>query len=332
MAQTGYGRVQRGFWTDPDIKRVLTPEQKVLLIYYFTSPHSNMAGLYYCPLSYVADEVGLPLESVREWTLGPLSRFVTYDEWSDEILVHRALIHQVETGQLKEGDKRRKAIEAILHGAHSRRLVRRFLELYADWQFDVPMPPPSGAPSEDQEAPSKPLGMPLGMPLPKPLRSHSSYRAVTDAEAYTDASHPAGAAVENSAGGEQATDPPEQPAPDEPSDADMYALLAPLIRQHVWLGKGPPDDAPKGWGMGRDLSICRQLMRKGGFSLTDFAGGLSMCRDPAAGDIVPPSKPITMAYFNRAGRMDLIQQLVHAYRKKSDWGPVNVGRILRAAS
>ncbi len=151
-------------------------------------------------------------------------------------------------------------------------------------------------------------------------------------EQHTDATHPAGAAVEHSAGGEQATDPPEQPAPDEPSDADMYALLAPLIRQHVWLGKGPPDDAPKGWGMGRDLSICRQLMSKGGFSLTDFAGGLSMCRDPAAGDIVPLRKPMTMAYFNRAGRMDLIQQLVHAYRKKSDWGPVNVGRILRAAS
>ena len=151
-------------------------------------------------------------------------------------------------------------------------------------------------------------------------------------EQHTDATHPAGAAVENSAGGEQATDPPEQPAPDEPSDADMYALLAPLIRQHVWLGKGPPDDAPKGWGMGRDLSICRQLMRKGGFSLTDFAGGLTMCRDPTAEEIVPPRKPITMAYFNRAGRMDLIQQLVHAYRKKSDWGPVNVGRILRAAS
>src|SRR5690606_11945233 len=208
----------------------------------------------------------------------------------------------------------------------------QFLELYADWQFDVPMQPPSGAPSEDQEAPSKPLGMPLPKALPKPLRSHSSYRAVTDAEAYTDATHPAGAAVENSAGGRKAAEPPEQPAPDEPSDADMYALLAPLIRQHIWLGKGPPDDAPKGWGMGRDLNICRQLMRKGGFSLTDFAGGLTMCRDPTAEEIVPPRKPITMAYFNRAGRMDLIQQLVHAYRKKSDWGPVNVGRILRAAS
>ena len=139
--------------------------------------------------------------------------------------------------------------------------------------------------------------------------------------------------VENSAGGEQATDPPEQHAPDDPPADAMNAILAPLIRQHVWLGKGPPDDAPKGWGMGRDLSICRQLMKRGGFTLAELAGGLTMCRDPTAEEIVPPRLPVTMAWFSRDGRLDLLNQLVHLWRKRQERaGPVSAGRILRAAS
>jgi 5-methylcytosine-specific restriction endonuclease McrA len=87
MAGGDYGRIRHTFWTDPDIKRVLTSEQKALLLYFFTSPHSNLIGLYYCPLSYAAAEVGLPIEQVRLWTFGALSRFVTYNEASEEVRI-----------------------------------------------------------------------------------------------------------------------------------------------------------------------------------------------------------------------------------------------------
>lgn len=87
MAGGDYGRIRHTFWTDPDIKRVLTSEQKALLLYFFTSPHSNLTGLYYCPLGYAAAEVGLPIEQVRAWTLGALSAFVGYDEETAEVRI-----------------------------------------------------------------------------------------------------------------------------------------------------------------------------------------------------------------------------------------------------
>ena len=140
MAGGDYGRIRHTFWTDPDIKRSLTPEQKVLLLYWFSSPHSNMVGLFYCPLEYVALETGLPLDKVREWTLGALSRFVSYDEKTEEVLVHRAAKHQI-TEHLQATDKRLKAIKRSLAEAHSKPLLRAFLTLYADWPLGIEAPP-----------------------------------------------------------------------------------------------------------------------------------------------------------------------------------------------
>lgn len=154
-----YARVARTFWTDPDIKRRLTPEQKELLLYYFTSPHGNMVGLYYLPLEYAASETGLDLEDIRSWTGDELAAFVSYDEETEEVLVHRAAVHQI-GADLKEGDNRVKAVNRILVDAHSHRLVRRFLEIYSAWPLIDPLPRgrvqeegPSKAPSQ---APSKP--------------------------------------------------------------------------------------------------------------------------------------------------------------------------------
>lgn len=157
MSGGDYGRIRHTFWTDPDIKRVLNPEQKTLLLYYFSSPHRTLIGLYYCPMEYAASETGLPVERVREWTLGALSRFVSYDEQTEEILVHRAGKHQVGE-HLAEKDHQRKAILKAVQGAHSPRLVRRFLELYPHWNLNV-SPPEGGEPVE--EAPSKPLASPF---------------------------------------------------------------------------------------------------------------------------------------------------------------------------
>lgn len=153
MSGGDYGRVRHTFWTDPDIKRALSPEQKALLLYYFTSPHRTLIGLYYCPLEYAASETGIPLASVREWTLGTLARFVTYDESTEEVLVHRAGKHQV-GDELKERDNQRKAIEKALAEAHSPRLIAKFLDLYPHWSLAVekPVVPP---PSKPLESPSE---------------------------------------------------------------------------------------------------------------------------------------------------------------------------------
>ena len=154
MAGGDYSRVRRTFWTDPDIKRVLSAEQKALLLYFITSPHANMIGLYHCPLEYAAAEVGLDVDAVREWVAGPLSRFLSYDPATDEVLVHNYARHQI-ADTLKPEDKRMRRVVAELASIHSKDLVRRFLELYADWSI------PFEAPSE---APSKPLRRPFEAP------------------------------------------------------------------------------------------------------------------------------------------------------------------------
>lgn len=156
MSGGDYGRIRHTFWTDPDIKRVLNPEQKTLLLYFFSSPHRTLIGLYYCPLEYAASETGIELARVREWTAGALSRFVTYDEQTEEILVHRAGKHQVGE-HLAEKDHQRKAVVKALQEAHSAKLVRAFLALYPHWNLNV-SPPEGGEPVA--EAPSEPLPSP----------------------------------------------------------------------------------------------------------------------------------------------------------------------------
>ena len=46
MSGGDYGRVRHTFWTDPDIKRALSPEQKALLLYFFTSPHRTLQEFF----------------------------------------------------------------------------------------------------------------------------------------------------------------------------------------------------------------------------------------------------------------------------------------------
>lgn len=145
MAGGNYGKVRITFWTDPDIKRKLTAEQKTLLLYYFSSPHGNMIGLYYCPPMFAAEETGIPVERVREWTAGPLAPFVSYDEETEEVFIRKLAEHQV-GAELKEGDKRIPAVVKALREVHSEGLLRDFLTTYAGWPLGITPPevPPKG--------------------------------------------------------------------------------------------------------------------------------------------------------------------------------------------
>lgn len=287
MAGGDYGRIRHTFWTDPDIKRSLTPEQKVLLLYWFSSPHSNMVGLFYCPLEYVALETGLPLDKVREWTLGALSRFVSYDEKTEEVLVHRAAKHQI-TEHLQATDKRLKAIKRSLAEAHSKPLLRAFLKLYADWPLGIEAPPePEPSEIECLEAPSKGHS--------KPHRSHSS-------------------AVQCIAIQDGSKDPTAAP-PKVETETDPYKELhrlrsaaVPLIQTHLWLGDKPPKP---GWHTGRDLSIWNEMLKQ--FSPHEINGAITVCRTVVHEEI--GMHPITMEYFNAKGKRDRMSRCVAAWRQ-----------------
>lgn len=155
MAGGDYGRVRHTFWSDPDVKRKLSPGQKLLLLYFFSNPHTNLCGIYHLPLEYAALETGLDLEDVRRWTAGELGRFVSYDDDTEEVFVHRLAKHQVGE-DLSPRDKRAPRIRSEVEGVHSRRLSSLFADTYASWGIVPATPAP--------EAPSKPLGSPFEGP------------------------------------------------------------------------------------------------------------------------------------------------------------------------
>jgi hypothetical protein len=96
-----------------------------------------MIGLYYLPLDYASAETGLPVEAIRGHLGAALSRFVAYDEATEEVFVYNMARHQIEA-ELKGGDKRRPMAERLLAGIHSSRLRRHFLNRYARWGLAVP--------------------------------------------------------------------------------------------------------------------------------------------------------------------------------------------------
>lgn len=283
MAGGDYGRVRHTFWTDPDIKRVLTPEQKTLLLYYFTSPHRTLIGLYYCPLEYAASETGLPLEQVREWTTGALSRFVTYDVQTEEILVHRAGRHQV-GDVLAEKDNQRKAIEKACAEAHSATLVRRFLELYEHWSLAVPVPP-------EPEAPSKPLA--------SPFEAKAVAVAVTEQEETEAKASEAAPRCEGM----------------EPGDSALPMLVAPLVREHLWLGKDPPHEkiGDRRSDMGREITAAKHLAKMYG---VDAVVGMIPYARMALN--VTDGRRLSLLYFVKGDRQDRIHLAMAQWRSEEE--------------
>lgn len=131
-----YRNIVPTFWTDPDIKRRLSLEQKALLLYFFTSPHSNMIGAYYLPVEYASAETGLDADTIRGHIAGPLAPFLTYDAATEEVLVYNMARHQI-TEELKGRDRRKPMVERLLAEIHSSRLRREFLRRYATWRLQV---------------------------------------------------------------------------------------------------------------------------------------------------------------------------------------------------
>jgi hypothetical protein len=140
-----YGKILHSFWTDPRIKRRLSKEAKLLLCYYFSSPHKNMSGVYHCPVAYVADETGLDGDTVRAGLIA-LEGFLTFDPDTDEVFVH-GLAETAIGDELKAGDTKRKALERHLNAVHSSRLLHLFAQRYGRWGLRIPLPDQRNTPA-----------------------------------------------------------------------------------------------------------------------------------------------------------------------------------------
>lgn len=307
MAGGDYSRVRQTFWTDPDIKRVLSAEQKALLLYFITSPHANMIGLYHCPLEYAAAEVGLDVDDVSEWVAGPLSRFLSYDFATEEVLVHNYARHQI-AETLKAEDKRMKRVVAELASVHSKHLVRRFLELYADWTipFDAPAEDPTEGDHHHTEAPSK--GLRRGFRnVGKPLRSHSialHSRDVSLSSLCSESGAASAPPVKRVDGGDEAsvvplprpaTNPPPESGGDDAEDhkqvlARYRAEAVTIILDELWQSTRdrPPGRFGRDWSLDRELSIWRDMVKR--YDPEEVNGAMRVMRRVGGfGDLEPLS-------------------------------------------
>lgn len=168
-----YRRVVGAFWSDPDVKRPLSLEQKGFLLYLITNGHSHPCGIYGLPPLYVRDELDMEETRLRELFEGPMTPFALYDWRTEEVFVVNMGKHQIGETLLPR-DNRVRWVVNHLQGIHSQSLLRRFANRYSDW--GLPWKEILIEGSEDpcadaeMEGASQPLqkGLPEGLRKPDP--------------------------------------------------------------------------------------------------------------------------------------------------------------------
>lgn len=159
-----YGKVNGNFWIGRTGRSLRgNHEAQIVALYLITSPHSNMIGLYHCPIAYIANETGLTTQGATKGLRCLINTdFCTFDEEIDFVFVHEMAKHQIGK-TLKEADKQRIGIQNQLamtpEGPCKQAFIRRYSDVY-NLGIDVDSESPSEAPSKDHaspsEAPSKP--------------------------------------------------------------------------------------------------------------------------------------------------------------------------------
>ena len=154
----GYSTVRSTFWTG-ETGRALRglPEEKrhlcqTVALYLVTSPHANMIGLYYLPITLLCHEIGCPFEGASK-ALRSLYEvnFCDYDIETEMVWVYEMARYQV-GGSLKASDKRVHGIAKEYESLQKNRFLEAFFDRYkADFHLEK---------CRKNEAPSKPLRSP----------------------------------------------------------------------------------------------------------------------------------------------------------------------------
>lgn len=116
------------------------------------------------------------------------------------------------------------------------------------------------------------------------------------------------------------------PEPSQPIDRKaVAATLAPIIREHLWLGDEPPRvSGSEMWDMGRDLSIAFGFLKRMECTLDELVGAITVARRTLKLD---PSKPLTMRLFHVRDRRDRLHECIAAWRK-AERASGRIGMIL----
>ena len=156
-AMRDFAMIAPQFWTG-DTGRTLRkagPDGMLVAMYLLTSPHSNVFGLYYMPIMYVAHDLNLPVERAQAAMHQCIdAKFCTYDEEAEVVWVFNMAKFQIgET--VKPTDNRAKWIASEWQRLPKCSLLSAFIEKYGH-AFGMTEAPCKGG----SEAPSKPLQSP----------------------------------------------------------------------------------------------------------------------------------------------------------------------------
>ena len=136
------------FWTSDTGKRIKAAgrDVQIVAVYLFTSPTSNMIGLYYLPLPTLCHEVGIDNEGALK-ALRSLEdlHFCRYSPFEEVVFVFEMAKWQV-GDRLAENDNRVKGVIRELENYRKSSFLPAFMERYSR-PFHLPK----------MEAPSKPL-------------------------------------------------------------------------------------------------------------------------------------------------------------------------------
>lgn len=116
-----FAKIKPRFWSHGDGKALRGDDAaRVLVTYLFSSPSSNMVGLYYLPLPMILAELGWDEQKLRDNLAKPAVRALARYDWEQEIVyLPTGAKHQV-GATLKPGDLMRKAVirEVLQYADH----------------------------------------------------------------------------------------------------------------------------------------------------------------------------------------------------------------------
>lgn len=129
-----YARISPRFWMGETgrLIRGKGPEPQLLALYLLTSPHSNMIGLYWCPVTYMAHETGMTMQGASKalQSLVDLG-FCHYDAASEVVWVIEMARYQVGE-RLSEKDKQTKGVQNAYDDLPKNAFLPAFFLRYKD--------------------------------------------------------------------------------------------------------------------------------------------------------------------------------------------------------
>jgi hypothetical protein len=154
-----YAKVGPTFWTGATGKALRRRgiEGVLVALYLVSSPHSNMLGLYYQPLMYMAHETGLGIEGASKGLQSCIEvGFCSYDTDTEMVWVHEMAAWQI-AESLSSTDKRCRGIQKDYEAVPDCPFVGPWFDRYREAyhltnrrEFQQPQP-------VQKQAPSKPL-------------------------------------------------------------------------------------------------------------------------------------------------------------------------------